>query len=102
TGYLNVTDTTATGNPPWTILELRYFDNSPSSFVRAQLVRHTAGGVSTIATCTSNDASLITTLQCPLMGATVDFNAGFIYSVVVTVSRSTTTVSPIFLGVRLL
>jgi len=101
--YYNVTDTTATGSPSWTTLELAAFDNSPNSFVRAQLYRITpsSGLTSAIATCTSVDSSSITVQPCSLLGATVNFNAGYIYALRITVSRTTTTLTPLFLGARL-
>ena len=99
----NVTDTSATGAPSWTTFELRYFDNSPSGSVNAQLVRLSPGGgtISTIAACNSTDSGTLTVLACPLAGATVNFNAGYIYQVVVTLSRSSTSADPWFLGARL-
>lgn len=98
--YYNVTDTTGTGAPSWTTIELRYYDPSPSSAVEVRLQRHSAGSITSNGACFSVDASLITTITCSIP-TPVNFNAGFIYSVVVSVSRSSTGVSPKFLGVRL-
>lgn len=97
---LNVTDTTATGFPGWTTLEIRTYDPGPNSQVRAQLARVTAGGLSFIASCTSSDNALISTWQCPLLGS-VDFNAGFLYVVVISITRTTNAVSPFITGVRI-
>jgi hypothetical protein len=101
--YYNVTDTSATGNPAWTTLELAAFDNSPNSFVRAQLYRLTpsSGMTTSIAACTSVDSSSITVQPCSLLGATVNFNAGYIYVLRITVSRTSTALTPMFLGARL-
>ncbi len=100
TARLNVTDTTATGLPGWTTMEIRSYDPDPSTEVRAQLVRLTAGGTSTIATCTSSDSAVITTSTCSLLNS-VDFNSGYIYAVVIRITRTNTTYSPFITGVRL-
>lgn len=98
--YFNVTDTTATGAPSWTTIELRYYDPSPSSSVEVRLQRHTAGSITSNGVCFSVDSSLITTMTCSIP-TPVNFNAGYLYSVLVSVSRSSTGVNPMFLGVRL-
>lgn len=97
---LNVTDTTASGLPGWTTMEIRAYDPSPNSEVRVKLVRLTAGGISTIATCTSSDNALITTSTCSLLNS-VDFNSGYIYLVQMEISRTSSSVSPFITGVRL-
>ena len=97
-----VTDTSGTGTPPWTTLELQYFDNSPNSVVSAYLYRYTATGpLNVVTSCTSTDAPAITSLACSLMGHSVNFNAGNIYTLVVTISRTSTSVTPYFTGVRI-
>lgn len=98
--YYNVTDTTGTGNPPWTTLELRYYDIYPDSYVGAQLIRLANGTKSTLINCTSFDSTTGTVL-CPLGSRTIDFNSGNIYAIVITISRSSTSSTPIFRGVRL-
>jgi hypothetical protein len=97
--YYNVTDTTGTGIPPWTTLELRYYDVYTDSYVRAQLIRMWDGSKSTIVTCTSFD-STTGVVTCPL-GATIDFSAGNLYAIAITISRSSTSSTPFFRGVRL-
>ena len=100
--YYNVTDTTGTGTPSWTTLELNYYDNSPSSFVRAWLIQlnPTTGLESTLTTCTSTDSSLLAKRLCSI-SSSINFNAGYIYIVHVTISRSSAAVDPWFYGVRL-
>jgi len=99
----NVTDTSGTGAPAWTNFELRYFDNSPNGSVTAQLARLSPGGgtISFLSTCSSTDSGVITVLACPLGAGTFNFSAGYIYQIVVTVSRSSTAADPWFLGTRL-
>ena len=96
--YYNVTDTSGTGNPPWTNLELQYFDNFPDSSVRATLIRILGGVKSTVVICTSVDSTA--TVTCPL-GAPISFNSGAFYVLSVRISRSSTSSTPIFRGVRL-
>lgn len=100
--YYNVTDTTGTGAPTWTTLELSYVDNSPSSSVKAWLVQsNPSTGVETIlTTCSSVDSPYLTKKLCPL-SSSVNFNAGYIYIVQVTISRSSNAVDPWLWGVRL-
>jgi hypothetical protein len=53
-----------------------------------------------ISACASVDSAFIAKRQCPLM-TPINFNDGNVYAVEVSISRSTTAVSPIFTGVRL-
>jgi hypothetical protein len=96
-----VNDTTATGAPSWTTLAVDAYDPGGSSFVRAQLYRLTPGGGNNMITsCTSNDAAVYSTTTCPLLNS-VNFNTGDTYSMVVSISRSSTAVTPFFRSVRL-
>ena len=98
---LNVTDTTATGYPNWTTMEIRGYDPSASSTIVAKLIRHTSGGTqTTIATCATSDSAMVQTATCTLANA-VDFNSGYIYDVVIELGRTSTSVSPFIYGVRL-
>jgi hypothetical protein len=58
------------------------------------------GSISMISACASVDSAFIAKRQCPLM-TPINFNDGNVYAVEVSISRSTTAVSPIFTGVRL-
>jgi hypothetical protein len=93
----NVTNTFGGGvsdTPPWTRLELGYFDSSAMSSVRADLFRVNpcTGTQVLICSVTSVDATAPTCLQC---GITAGFNfANFLYYVQVTVSRTSNAVSP--------
>jgi hypothetical protein len=99
-GRLNVTDTTATGYPSWTTMEIRAYDPSPNSEVRAKLIRTSAGGtVSTVATCATSDSAMVQTVTCGI--PQVDFNSGYIYAVSIELSRTSTAVSPFIYGVRI-
>jgi hypothetical protein len=98
--YYNVTDTTGTGNPPWTTLELRYYDVFPDSSVRAQLIRMSGGVKSTVLTCGGGDSNG-GAVVCPLNGQIINFNSGNLYAIVVTISRSSASSTPIFMGARL-
>lgn len=91
-------DTTATGAPSWSNIELRAYDPGPNSYVRVQVFRHTLGGSYTNGVCTSNDNAMFAITTCSLPA--INFNSGDIYSVVVTVNRTSTAVTPIFNGVR--
>lgn len=97
---LNVTDTTASGLPGWTTMEIRAYDPSPNSEVRVKLFRLTAGTLTNIATCSTTDNAMITTSTCSLLNA-VDFNSGYIYVVQMEVSRTSSAVSPFISGVRI-
>jgi len=95
TAYINVTDTTATGNPSWSTLELAYTDRSPSGSVTATLVRlSTGGGSVSIVTCVSVDSATSTKVQCTFPAGTVNFNSIYAYAVVITLSRTSTADAP--------
>ena len=97
---LNVTDTTATGYPGWTTMAIHAYDPGPSSQVRVTLIRVAAGTLTNIATCASSDNAMIQTSTCPILNS-VDFNSGYIYEVVIEISRTSNTVSPFIGGIRL-
>jgi hypothetical protein len=92
-------DTTATGAPSWSNIELRAYDPGASSYVRVQIYRHTLGGTYTNGVCTSNDNAMYAITTCTLPA--INFNSGDLYSAVVTVNRTSTAVTPIFNGFRL-
>lgn len=92
-------DTTATGAPSWSNIELRAYDPGPNSFVRVQIYRHTLGGTHTNGVCTSNDNAMYAITTCSLPA--INFNSGDLYTAVVTVNRTSTAVTPIFNGFRL-
>jgi hypothetical protein len=97
---MNVTDTTGTGYPGWTTMEIQGYDPSNKSLITVKLFRLTAGTATNIATCTSVDSPVVQTTTCPLLNA-VDFNSGYIYEVQVEVTRTTNNVSPFMSAVRL-
>lgn len=98
---MNVTDTTATGYPNWTTMELRGYDPGPNSSIVVKLFRYTAGGsVTNIATCASTDSATVQTATCSLLNA-VDFNSGYTYDVVIELGRTSTSVAPFIYGIRL-
>ena len=97
----NLTDTTGFGTPGWTTIELGAYDPSPNSQVLVKIFRVSLlGTTSNISSCGSVDNALITKKQCTLTNA-INFNDGNVYLVEVVISRSSTSVSPIFTGVRL-
>lgn len=97
----NLTDTTGFGTPGWTKIELGAYDPSPSSQVMIKVFRiNLLGTTSMISACGSGDAAFITKWQCNLL-TPINFNDGNVYTVEVSISRSSTSVSPIFTGVRL-
>jgi hypothetical protein len=90
-----------TGIAPWTTMEVRAYDPSASSEVKVQVFRLSAGGaILGMGTCISNNSSVISSTQCPL-DAPINFDDGGIYTVQVSISRSSTSVSPLFTGARL-
>ena len=100
-GRYNLTDTTGFGTPGWTKIELGAYDPSPSSQVLIKVFRISLlGTTSMISSCGSSDAAFISKWQCTLLNP-INFNDGNVYTVEVSISRSTTSVSPIFTGVRL-
>jgi hypothetical protein len=98
---LNVTDTTATGFPGWTTMEIRGYDPGVNSSLVVKLIRISSGGtVSTIATCATADSAMVQTQTCSVLN-NVDFNSGYIYNVSIELGRTSTAVSPFIYGVRL-
>jgi hypothetical protein len=91
----NVTNTSQEVNiPPWTTLELAYLDTSTSSSVSATLFRVTrcTGAVLSIASVTSTDSA---TAHCSTDALSEVVNFGtYNYYIIVTVTRSSTSVSP--------
>ena len=91
----NVTNTSQEVNiPPWTTLQLGYLDTSASSSVSAVLFRVTrcTGAVTSIASVTSTDSA---TAHCSTGALSEAVNFGsFNYYIIVTVNRSSTSVSP--------
>jgi hypothetical protein len=90
--FFNVTDTSGTGNPSWNTLELASYDNSPNTYVRAQLMRITPGGTYSVVICTSTD--LVTKKQCTFPAGSVDFNSGDGYIMQITLSRTSASYYP--------
>lgn len=104
TFYYNVTDTTATGNPSWDTLEVRYFDNTATSdnFVRASLYQISSTGSATLlSSCTSTESASPAQRQCNFTSGAVNFNAGNTYVVRVTLDRSSSLTSMIFYGAQI-
>ena len=96
-----LTDTSATGVPPWTTLAVDAYDPGASSEIMARLFRLTPGGTnSMIKACKSNDASVYATSECPLLSS-VNFTTGDTYTLEVTITRTSTSVTPLFRAVRL-
>jgi hypothetical protein len=98
--YFNVTDTSATGLPGWTMLELSAFDNHPQSHVQAVLYRvdKCNGAITAICGITSSDNAQTTCARCNV--PPLDFTL-YNYYVHATLYRSSTTLWPKLYGVRL-
>ncbi len=99
----NVTNLAGFQNPPWTTLELGYFDNAVGSQVSATLwqVRPCNGAQAALCTVTSVDSNTATCNKCSLpTGAAFDFNQ-FLYYVEVRVSRSTAALQPLAYTLRI-
>lgn len=86
--YFNLTDTSATGNPSWNSLQLAYYDNSPNTYVRAQIFRVSPGSTASVASCTSTDNSFATTRTCTFTSGLINFNSGDAYIVAISLTRS--------------
>lgn len=96
-----LTDTSATGVPSWTTLAIDSYDPDASSEIMARLFRLTPGGTNYMITaCRSDDASTWATRQCPLLSS-VNFTTGDTYTLEVTITRTSTSVTPLFRSVRL-
>lgn len=98
-GRINLTDTTATGYPGWTTIEIRGYDPGASSDVRAKLMRISGGTISNVATCATADDAMVQNVTCSI--PQVDFNSGYIYVVQLEVIRTSTSVSPFISGVKI-
>ena len=98
--YFNVTDTTATGLPGWTTLEISAFDNHPQSQVQAVLYRldKCNGTITAICGATSADNAQTTCARCNV--TPLDFTL-YDYYVHATIYRSSTSLAPKLYGVRL-
>lgn len=101
TGYLNVTDITGTGLPPWDVLELSSFDNSPQSQVSATLFQldKCTGAVTALCQAVSTDSTITKCSRCGF-NTPMDFNL-YDYYITVNIYRSSTALVPKFYGVRL-
>jgi len=97
----NVTNTWSTDTPPWTILELGYFDNSAASAVNAVLfkVDPCTGSQTVVCSVTSFDSASSTCNSCQF-AAGINF-ATNLYYVQVTITRNTAAVSPKALTLRI-
>lgn len=101
----NVTNTFGGGftdTPPWNVLEMTYFDNSPSSQVSAALFRvdRCTGAVTIVCSMTSVDAAGNTCNRCSFATGAINF-ATSNYFVEVRVSRSINTVNPQLIALRI-
>ena len=91
-----------TDTPPWNLLEMTYFDNSPSSVVSAALfeVDRCTGAVTVLCSMNSFDAAGNTCNRCTFAAGTINF-ATSNYFVEVRVSRSVNTVNPQLIALRI-
>lgn len=90
-----------TDTPPWNVLEMTYFDNSPQSQVSAILfqVNRCTGAISVLCSMNSIDAAANSCQTCTF-GGPINF-ATSMYFVEVRVSRSVNTVNPQLIGLRI-
>jgi hypothetical protein len=98
----DVTNTwAASDTPPWTVLEMGYFDSSPSSQVQADLyqVDRCTGAQKLLCSVISTDSTVSTCGHCTL-GAPVNFGTN-LYYVQVTLSRTVPSVVPQALTLRI-
>lgn len=102
TAYFNVTDTSATGLPGWTTLQLSYFDNAAPSQVTAALYRvdKCDGSILQLCLITSSDFSTNTCKTCSFAGSVIDFNR-YEYYIHATLYRSSTALDPKLIALRL-
>jgi hypothetical protein len=101
----NVTNTYGGGitdTPPWTTLELTYFDIDPASTVSATLFRvNRCSNVSSVVCgVTSVDSTNVTCVTCTFPAGTINFGANN-YVVEVRVSRTATNTSAQLFGLRI-
>jgi hypothetical protein len=102
TAYFNVTDTSATGFPGWTTLQLSYFDNAAPSQVTAALYRvdKCDGSILQLCLATSPDFASNTCTTCTFAPTVIDFNR-YEYYIHATLYRSSTALNPKLFAVRL-
>jgi hypothetical protein len=101
----NVTNTFGGGTsdvPPWSVLELGYFDNNVGSAVTATLFRVSpCNGVQTVVcSVTSIDNAASTCNSCPFPAGSINFAAS-LYYVEVKISRNAVALSPQALTLRI-
>lgn len=99
----NVTKTWgASDTPPWSVLEMGYFDSSPLSAVQVDLIQVNPCTGSQVVLCsmTSLDATAATCNRC-VFTAPINF-ATNLYYVQVTLSRTSNAVSPQLLTLNIL
>lgn len=101
----NVTNTYGGGitdAPPWTTLEVTYFDIDPASTVSATLYRvnRCSNVSSTVCSVTSVDSTNVTCVTCTFPAGTINFSANN-YVVEVRVSRTATNTSVQLFGLRI-
>jgi hypothetical protein len=90
----NVTNTTGDETPPYTTLELGYFDDGAGS-VQASLyeIDPCTGALVTVCSVTSTDSPTATCTTCTFPNTTFDFGTD-LYYVRVIVTRTSTAVNP--------
>jgi hypothetical protein len=101
----NVTNTFGGGltdTPPWTTLELTYFDNSPSSAIGAVLwqVNACTGATTPLCTVGSADAPVNSCKTCNFPAGSINFGTS-LYFVEVRLSRNVAGVTPQVIGLRI-
>lgn len=101
----NVTNTYGGGitdTPPWTTLELTYFDIDPASTVSATLfqVNRCSNTSSVVCGVNSVDSLSVTCITCTFPAGTINFGAGN-YVVEVRVARTSTNTAPQMFGLRI-
>jgi hypothetical protein len=101
TAYFNVTDTSATGFPGWTTLQLSYFDNAAPSQVTAALYRVDKCDGSFVQLCfvAGFDSAVNTCNSCSFTQI-IDFNR-YEYYIHATLYRASTALQPKLFAVRL-
>lgn len=101
TAYFNVTDTSATGLPGWSTLQLSYFDNAVPSQVTAALYRvdKCDGSILQLCYVASLDSATNTCNACTFTQG-IDFNR-YEYYIHATLYRAVNTLYPKLFAVRL-
>lgn len=101
TAYFNVTDTSATGLPGWTKLQLSYFDNAIPSQVTATLYRLDKCDGTTLQLCmVSSPDSAVNTCNTCTFTHVIDFNR-YEYYIVGTLYRAINTLDPKLIALKL-